>query len=359
LYHAKYNILRRDKKSDGNSSGGIVIYILRKYTVLFTKIFDNIEAIYFKLAINNFYLCLLCCYKNPKENSYKFLDTIDEYLITTDLATPLFLIGDFNIDFNKINSKNILAEFMNGLNLYNLIKKSTRTASRYYQKSNKIIESNTIIDLVLYNIDLKLKYDLIDCPFSDHKFVLVSLSLPDRTKHVKAPVQIISSRKLNPTKLELISKQFDSSKINVELQNHGLSSTEMWLALKSSILEILNRIAPVVKINITTYNTKFPWLDIELKNSKDLRDKLYKKSKINHDKNSDIFKQFVLQKKHYQDLSDKKMIEYFKDKTISDFKNSKKFFKFYSTYYKLKSDKHNEILPNSISNGTETVSGSS
>ncbi len=45
------------------------------------------------------------------------------------------------------------------------------------------------------------------------------------------------------------------------------------------------------------------------------------------------------------------MINYFKDKTMFDFNDSKKFYKFYSEYYMMKSDKTCSLLPKSITDG--------
>ena len=53
------------------------------------------------------------------------------------------------------------------------------------------------------------------------------------------------------------------------------------------------------------------------------------------------------------------MIEYFKDKTTKDFKNSKKFWEFYSKHVKIKSDKTNNSYPSSISNGNITANNPS
>jgi hypothetical protein len=50
-----------------------------------------------------------------------------------------------------------------------------------------------------------------------------------------------------------------------------------------------------------------------------------------------------------------KMIEYFKNKTAKDFKNSKKFWEFYSSHVKVKSDKSFSSYPSSIVNGNLTA----
>ena len=50
------------------------------------------------------------------------------------------------------------------------------------------------------------------------------------------------------------------------------------------------------------------------------------------------------------------MIEYFKSQTIKDFKNSKRFWQFYSAHVQVKSDKTAHTLPSSMHNGNKTAS---
>ena len=47
------------------------------------------------------------------------------------------------------------------------------------------------------------------------------------------------------------------------------------------------------------------------------------------------------------------MIEFFSDKTGKDFKNTKKYWNFYSSIINIKSNKNSNELPSLISNGSE------
>ncbi|CAF1141057.1 unnamed protein product, partial [Brachionus calyciflorus] len=80
-----------------------------------------------------------------------------------------------------------------------------------------------------------------------------------------------------------------------------------------------------------------PWYDEELVKLKHLKNstyKRYKRSGLNEDKES-----FEYYHKLFKNYNDEKLIEYFKDKSMGDFKNAKKFWEFYSSKINIKSDK--------------------
>ena len=93
------------------------------------------------------------------------------------------------------------------------------------------------------------------------------------------------------------------------------------------MLAILNKITPEKKIIIKSQDL-FSWIDDDLRYVQFLRDSNYKTWKISG-KTDDylIYKNLrLLYEKNYSE----NMIEYFKNTCPNDFKNSKKFWKFYS-----------------------------
>jgi hypothetical protein len=96
----------------------------------------------------------------------------------------------------------------------------------------------------------------------------------------------------------------------------------------------------------------FPWVDIELLDARNIRDKLYK---IHAATNTEFdYQIFSSARANYNLLLNEKMITYFKNKSTKDFKNSKKFWQFYSATVKLKSFGINQSMATTISNGEET-----
>ena len=134
--------------------------------------------------------------------------------------------------------------------------------------------------------------------------------------------------------LEKICALVDSIDLKT-LRNYN-SIEEKWCYVRDRFLAIVDEIAPLREISINLSN-QFPWYDEDLIIVKHSRDSVYKKFKrslLNSD--MEIFEYF---KRQFKQLNDEKLIEFFKDKTMNDFKNAKKFWKFYSPLVKIKSDK--------------------
>ena len=58
-------------------------------------------------------------------------------------------------------------------------------------------------------------------------------------------------------------------------------------------------------------------------------------------------------KKNFKSLKKEKLIEFFSDKTGKDFKNTKKYWCFYSSLINIKSNNNSNELPSIMSNGSE------
>jgi hypothetical protein len=154
---------------------------------------------------------------------------------------------------------------------------------------------------------------------------------------------------------------------NIEAINLALSETDLtifnkiedtnlrWLKIKEKLSDIIDFIAPLTEITIQDHD-QTPWFDSELLEQKHFRDIAYKRFSLSKtDVDHEIY---VNCRQSYQKLFNFKIIEYFKDKSINDFKNSKKFWEFYSAHIKLRSDKSGCVFPTSMLNGNELAFGS-
>jgi hypothetical protein len=126
--------------------------------------------------------------------------------------------------------------------------------------------------------------------------------------------------------------------------------------LKEAISKEVNNFAPEQPIKLKQKDF-FPWEDNELYEKRKIRDYLHSRYKETDSLiDNENFELFQKARSEYQSLNRKKMCEYFANKSIHDFKNSKKFWQFYSSSIRLKSDDSNENLipPSLISNNAET-----
>lgn len=107
------------------------------------------------------------------------------------------------------------------------------------------------------------------------------------------------------------------------------------------MLLILEKYAPETKIFLKGY--EFPWIDDDLLRIRNKRNVSYKELAKNkqNELTEELKRQFNYWKNMFECLYEQKLIEYFEKKKTKDFKNSRLFWEFYSSFIKLKSDKSN------------------
>ena len=108
------------------------------------------------------------------------------------------------MDYNDRLSSNI-RQFADHNELINFINKPTRVSHKYYKKSNQLKCSPTLLDLILHNGDLVDETDVIDCPFSDHDFVVGKFNIPKPTSILRT----IACRNLSIENINKINSMID------------------------------------------------------------------------------------------------------------------------------------------------------
>ncbi|CAF0807126.1 unnamed protein product [Brachionus calyciflorus] len=263
-----YYKIRLDRSRHG---GGLIVFIRNSLTLTKSYFPENMELISFQIRLNKQLYNFVHPYRAPNLNESVFFDQLED-----------FIVGDLNSDYN--NKKHLIKQFVEHNDLVKFVSKPTKISTKYNKKSNTTKRSSTLIDILLRNGDLVDSTDTIDCPFSDHHFLIAKLNFK------KAP---------NESK-------------KIESQNR--------------------------KINLKNYN-QFHWYDddlLRLKHQKNSAFKRFVRTQSNDDKR--IYEYF---NNSFNKYNDEKLIEYFRDKSMSDFKKSKKFWQFYSTKINIKSDKSN------------------
>ena len=174
ISHNKYTCYRRD--SDYISAteldrhgGGIVIYIRKEYVQEYVS--DSFECMHLNLTLKDTTYNFFSYYKSPSIHNLKFIEYLDNILAGINLNDPLFIIGDLNMDL--LSSANLLKDFIADNNFKNFITEPTRVSSRFMKSLNSETSSSTLIDVLIHNNNLMTDTKVIDCPYSDHKFIVV------------------------------------------------------------------------------------------------------------------------------------------------------------------------------------------
>ncbi|CAF1134063.1 unnamed protein product, partial [Brachionus calyciflorus] len=344
--NSKYNELfyNRPNNEFGLLGGGLLVYIKNGLKITKQKISSTLfEYIFIQVDIHGVLVNLILSYKPPNQKNELYLEELDNLIFSLDSNIPLFVIGDLNME-SAINENFI--EFLSNQSLINFMIEPTRTKTRFFK--DKLLRKTKIsnLDVILHNSNLIEDTLTIECPFSDHNFIAAKIKF----SKVKAENKFIQGRNLSGKNICLIIEEI--SKINfLNVESISCIDTQ-WCTFKTEIQKILDKIAPIKEFKIKSKDM-FPWFDDELLYITHCRDSAYKT--FARDKQNGLnYALFYYWKHEFKRQYEQKMIKYFESKTMYDFKNSKKFWEFYSTHIKIKSDKTQKInFTNEISfNGT-------
>ena len=348
ISHNRYSCYRRDRDftshCDKSGGGGTLLYIRKEYTHT-VKISETFEVMHLTLILKNYRYNFINCYKPPDTDNTDFLNHIDNIVNSIDLNDPIFIVGDLNMDLLSPHG-NSLSDFIKNHILKNYISEPTRVCTRFKKNSNLRSASSTLIDVLLHNKDLVSETKVINCPYSDHKFIVGAIKIDSD----KPKPDIFWSRNLSEKNLLLIEEKL--VKADFSRLDSLKTSDDKWLFLKDKILTVLDTLAPLKKVTLKKEN-KFPWFDLELYRAKHNRDISYSlaiKSKINAD-----WESYKEARRNFHSLNRSKIIGHFEKCNMKDFKNSKKFWEFYRSSVNIRSDNSQTISPNLIVNDENSI----
>lgn len=334
LKNPSYRIIRRDRVRNG---GGIMVIIKKHLSVSNCFISDVYEMISFKINSKSSCLNVISCYKPPRTPNSEFLEYLEKIRLNFDTSEPVIVVGDFNINQAKSTGQ-CLNEFLSNNGLKTVVTSPTRLCINKYKMNGSECDSSTIIDHLIVNEDQSIKCEVIGCPFSDHKFVVGAIEFENNKPIDQLTFyRNLSAVNLNNLKSELLKTDFS-------LMDKLCSIEDKWEYLKSTIIEKMNLFCPLKQSKTKLDQNQNPWFDSDLQSLKNRRDYLY--HILNTSKSLAHYEEYKVARKEFKALNRQKMKDFFGHKSSKDFKNSKKFWNFYKSSIKIKSDVSNEDLDN-------------
>ncbi len=336
--HPDYISIRCDRNRSG---GGTMVFIKRFFKIVKTTIrqgSSNSEFVHLTIRIGNSSLNVICSYKPPCANNIIYLDELDDLFHSLDTSIHTFIVGDLNMDMSSPDQDDHLLEFLSDNQFFNFVTEPTCVSSRINN------HSSTIIDVVLHNGSLVTSTHVVDCPFSDHKFVLTNFHPPSQIQTYES---VINSRCLSQSKLEKISTTLET--LDFRFINSIPDVNQRWIAIKTSLLNILDQYAPMKSIKVR-HCSPCPWFDSELFELRQLRDKSYKQLKTSNLPGDQAV--FSFHKRSFLQAQNIKMIDFFKSCKSNDFKSTKQFWKFYSSHITLRKNGSGTAQVCTIRNGS-------
>ena len=180
---------------------------------------------------------------------------------------------------NVLSQTCLLHDFLTNHQLNNFITEPTRVRTKFMTNSNSEKNSSTLIDVLVHNKNLVTDTRVIDCPFSDHKFIVGAINI----EKPKVSPQTFWSRNLSEKNLLKLESRLNN--INFQEIDKFNCADSKWEFLKKEIVSKMDEVCPLKKVTSKPEN-KFPWFDLELYKVKRARDTSYAaeiKSKLSSD----------------------------------------------------------------------------
>ena len=212
--------------------------------------------------------------------------------------------------------------------------------------------SSTCLDVVFSNSFLLSSCETFACPFSDHNFVLFSL---DAKCSYYSP-STVETRALNEAKLNLINEAIKIAPFSAleSFDDSDDAMNDKFYAFKKLIIDVLDQVAPFKSIRVKVNNQ--PWFDDELRDLTNEKNRVHSFA-LNFPAIDPIWARFRKMRNFCKSLNRKKMIEFYKNKTCSNFKTNKKFWVFYKSVIKTKKASDSGVIGNIFDiNTKESVS---
>jgi hypothetical protein len=283
----------------------------------------------------------LFTYKPPKVKNNEFLCLLENFIFSVNTNEKFFIIGDLNIELLDRDFKEFLQQF----HLKSVTSEPTRIGVKISSSGETRVNLGKI-DHILFQVqpdfqEEKAKAEVIGCPFSDHKFLVAAFDCSiDRQNESPSEARIYSEKNLN--KLRTLLSSTDFSKIEL-----FPNINDKWGFVQDKVLEAIDQCCPLKPIK-KKLEINCPWFDNDLKSARNYRDYCYNKyndckenKELSLASEEELLTEYRSARNEFNKLNRVKLKEFFKGKTQKDFKNSKKFYKFYKSSIKLRRDSSN------------------
>lgn len=243
--------------------GGVAIFTTKSN--LNFQIFElkyltpDIESVFVQTDKNK---CIGCIYRPPSGNINNFLEKFEEILeFISHKGYQAYICGDFNINLKEKNSSSENLELiMLSYSFRNIVDSPTRVT----------LESETLIDLVITNDDSHIKNEVLKSDLSDHFPILTTFKENSLQINEKYTYRNYSEKNLTGFKLECNQLNWD------EIYNEQ-NPDVAYDIFYTKLMSIYNKYFPDIQGNKIHKVNDLPWITKELKKSKKIKNKLFKK----------------------------------------------------------------------------------
>jgi len=262
------------------AGGGVAAYISHKYTEgqMWRRRTDleveNIETMWIEFIPPKSKSFLLCVVYRPPDGSRYLYDNFSE--LFNDQLTKgvnngrkeVILMGDINVDFLKRNCHENIKTILQVNGLKQLVKSATRITEH----------STTLIDIITSNNPTNIRETVvIPAAYSDHDMV----GCIRKINHIKYEPKLTTTR--NYARYDHAAMSNDLKAINWDPVLKSKNVEEAVELFNDLLTDVFNRHAPFTTKRVKGKAT--PWIDREIRDCMDRRDKLLRRGRKYKDPN--------------------------------------------------------------------------
>lgn len=296
--------------SKSSRTGGVLLYIHSKvkYKVVAIESYErNWWSITVKVMDKCYKGLIMLIYHSPNGSDASFVDYLEVACTNSVVSDNVIVMGDFNIDV-KVNNyiQNKLIRVMNSAGLKQLVKEATRIVKN----------SETIIDLVFSNIDIKIEVHH-EPKITDHSAIILYWDIKEVTRNTKRIVY----RDYKNMKVAEFRKLINDHLNTIE----GNGVDVLANSVVNRIIECLDLTAPQKSIVLREKWKGKQWFSEQVKQLIKQRDAAYKVARMS--KNGSDWELFRQLRNKTVIVCRKAKRQYLEEKLDKNKKNSKQMWK--------------------------------
>lgn len=256
----------------GRKGGGVGILIDKSVSYSRPKDLCLISDVCEAIAINTDTFTIMSVYIPPGAIIQNVIKELEK-LLTRCTQKPIFLCGDFNIDFSKDNYRtNKFNDLMMSFELVPTISKPTRITP----------SCSSLIDNIFTNRKLNMKCGILNCDISDHLAPFISIETEQASKITQDSKPKRSTGPKNLNYFRMLLK-------NIQWKIYENDPEGSFCNFQNQLLGVFHESCPLVKHRTKSNNKCNPWMSSGLLKSRAHKQKLLKKfhqtpTEANHNK---------------------------------------------------------------------------
>lgn len=247
------------------SSGGLAVFIRNDINC---EVSDNISdrghhRIAVKVKIGRTTVTINGLYRPPDGDTTRLLATVEDILSNAESPDHNILVGDINIAVNRPQDRDV-QRYLQLLNSFSMVVTNTIVTRPL---------SNNILDHVISSVAdaQRITNFTMDCPLSDHSYVLTELLLSNRRERKQ-----LSKTWVN---YNAVDSQFHRFLVTVDLSSRPVN--ERLQTITSRYAELVEENSRTTTVEVQVKNNCCPWYNFDIWKLGNIRDNVLKRWKRN------------------------------------------------------------------------------